>query len=100
VLGAVSLELQDDLRGGLVVGRLEDLDHVVAPERDVDADEAAAGVADDPLPVLDALTPGRKPCDALGRPAHEGHVVRHKADDDAQTADLLTASPFPTPSFC
>ena len=90
MFGPVPLELQDDLSRGLVVGRLEDLDHVVAPERDVDADEAAAGLADDPLAVFDPLTPGREPRNALGRPAHEGHVVRHKNDDDARSADLLT----------
>ena len=39
VLGAVAVELHQDLDRDVVVGRLEDLDHVVATERDVDADE-------------------------------------------------------------
>ena len=39
MLGAVALELQDDLGRGLVVWGLEDLDDVVPAERDVDADE-------------------------------------------------------------
>ena len=38
VLGAVALELHQDLGGVVVVGRLEDLDDVVAAERHVDAD--------------------------------------------------------------
>ena len=42
VLGAVPLELHQDLGRLVVVGALEDLDHVVAPERDVDTDQAAA----------------------------------------------------------
>src|SRR5947207_169063 len=83
VLGAVALELQDDLGRRLVVGRLEDLDDVVAAERHVDADELAAGLGDRALAVLDALAPGGQPGDALRRPAHQRDVVRHVADDDA-----------------
>ncbi len=77
MLGAVALELHQNLCGRVVVGRLEDLDHVVAPERDVDADQLPAGVLDHALAFLDALPPGRQPGDALRRPAHQGHVVRH-----------------------
>src|SRR5437868_625973 len=73
----MALELQDDLGRGFVVGRLEDLDDVISAERDVDADEAAAGPGDDPLAILDALAPGRQAGDALRGPAHQRHVVRH-----------------------
>jgi hypothetical protein len=61
VLGAVALELHQDLGGGVVVGRLEDLDYVVAAEGDVDADERAAGLFDDPLALLDALRQAGSP---------------------------------------
>src|SRR5437763_14468055 len=81
VLGAVALELQDDLGRGLVVRGLEDLDDVVAAERDVDADELAAGLGDRALAVLDALAPSGKSGNALRRPAHQRDVVRHVADD-------------------
>jgi hypothetical protein len=54
----VPLELHQDLGRSVVVGRLEDLDHVVAPERHVDTDELPAGLLDDPLALLDALAPG------------------------------------------
>src|SRR5438094_789309 len=89
VLGPVPLELQDDLGRCFVVRRLEDLDHVVAAERDVNADEAAAGLADDPLAVLDTLAPGRQARDTLRGPAHQRHVVRHGPDDDGLCADVL-----------
>ena len=59
--------------------RLEDLDDVVAAERDVDADELPAGLLDDPLALLDPLAPGRQPRDALRGPAHQRDVVRHGA---------------------
>src|SRR5919204_4151355 len=79
VLGAVALQLHQDLRRRLVVWRLEDLDDVVAAERHVDADEAAPGLGDDPLAVLDALAPGGQTRDALRGPTHQRHVVRHDA---------------------
>src|ERR671938_550462 len=79
LLGAVSLELHQDLDRDLVVGRLEDLDDVVAAERDVDADQRPARLLDRPLALLDALAPGGEACDALRRPAHQRDVVRHAA---------------------
>jgi 23S rRNA pseudouridine2605 synthase len=83
VLGAVSLQLEQDLGSGVVVGGLEDLDHVVAPERDVDADEAAAGGVDDALAFLDALAPGGQAREPLRGPAHQGDVVRHSGEYNA-----------------
>ena len=65
MLGAVALQLQDDLGRGLVVRSLEDLDHVVAAKSDVHADKAAAGLADDPLPFLDAIAPRGQTGDPL-----------------------------------
>src|SRR5262249_59289549 len=76
-LGAEALELHQDLDGRLVVRRVEDLDDVVAAERHVHADELAACLVDDALALLDPLAPGRQPRDALSRPAHQRHVVRH-----------------------
>src|SRR5205085_10393181 len=96
VLGAVALQLHDDLGRGLVVGCLEDLDHVVAAERDVDADEGSARLRNRALPVLDALAPRRQAGDALGRPAHQRHVVGHELDDDGRGVSavlLLTREP-------
>src|SRR4051794_34939658 len=60
VLGAEALELHQDLDGELVGRRLEDLDDVVAPERDVDADQAAARLLDHALALLDPLAPARE----------------------------------------
>src|SRR5439155_8447993 len=65
VLRAVALELHHDLDRDLVVGCLEDLDDVVAPERDVDADELPAGLLDRELPLLDALAPSRQARETL-----------------------------------
>src|SRR5712691_7882907 len=77
VLGAETLEFEEDLDGELVVGGLEDLDDVVAAEGHVHADEAPARVLDDALSLLDTLAPGRQARDALRRPAHERDVMRH-----------------------
>src|SRR5207245_2263603 len=52
VFGAEPLQAQDDLGGGLVVRGLEDLDHVVLAERDVVADERAAGLLPGALTLL------------------------------------------------
>ena len=57
VLGAVALEAHEDLGRHLVVRGLEDLDDVVAPERDVDADQPPARLLDDPFALLHALAP-------------------------------------------
>src|SRR5262245_45934613 len=80
VLGAVAVELHQDLDRDVVVGRLEDLDHVVAAERDVHAHERSAGLGDDLLALLDPLAPLRQPRVALRRPAHQRDVVRHRAN--------------------
>ena len=45
--GPVTCELEDDAIRSLVVGRLEDLDDVLAAERHVDVDELPAAVLDD-----------------------------------------------------
>src|SRR5262245_55119970 len=79
VLRAEALELHQHLDRDLVVGRLEDLDDVVAPERDVDADQLPAGGLDHPLPLLDPFAPARQPGSARRGPAHEGDVVRDVA---------------------
>ena len=55
------LEPRHDLERGLVVGRLEDLDDVVAAERHPDADELAAGLLDLALAVLDPVAPRGQP---------------------------------------
>src|SRR5262249_10826931 len=60
-----------------VVRRVENLDDVVAAERHIHADERAAGLVDDPLPLLDPLAPGGQARDSLRRPAHQRDVVRH-----------------------
>src|SRR5207248_8692483 len=60
VLAAGLAELRHDLERGLVVGRLEHLDDVVAAERHPDADELPAGLLDQPFAVLDAVSPGRE----------------------------------------
>jgi hypothetical protein len=73
------LELHQDLDRDRVVGRLEDLDDVVAAERHIDADELAAGRLDDPLALLDPLAPRRQAGDALRRPTHQRDVVGHAA---------------------
>jgi len=70
-------KLRDDLERGLVVGGLEDLDHVVAAERHPDADELPAGLLDLSLAVLDPVTPRRQSHPSLRRPAHQVDVVRH-----------------------
>src|SRR5262249_6747558 len=80
VLGAVAVQLHQDLDRDVVVGRLEDLHDVVAAERHVHTDQLAAGVGDDPLALLDALPPLRQARVALRRPAHQGDVVRHRAN--------------------
>ncbi len=80
VLGAVAVELHQDLDRHLVVGSLEDLDDVVAAECDVHADERSSGAFDDPLALLDPLAPARQSGEALRRPAHERDVVRHVAN--------------------
>jgi 23S rRNA pseudouridine2605 synthase len=79
VLCAVALELHQDLGGRLVVGGLEDLDHVVAAERDIDPDQAPARRLDHVLALFDPLAPGGQARDALRSPAHQRHVVRHQA---------------------
>jgi hypothetical protein len=78
MLCAEPLELHQDLHRHRVVGCLEDLHHVVAAERHVDADQRPARRFDDVLAFLDALAPGRQAGDPLRRPAHEGDVVRHQ----------------------
>ena len=65
MLGAVALELHQDLGGVVVVWRLEDLDHVVAAEGHVDPDQLASGLLDDPLALLDPLAPGGQARDSL-----------------------------------
>ena len=68
---------QEDLVRGLVVGRLEDLDDVVAAEGHVRVDEAAAPRLDRLLGLLDAVAPGRHAGHAVRGPLHEGDVDRH-----------------------
>src|SRR5437588_12359007 len=80
VLGAVAVELHQDLDRDLVVGSLEDLDDVVAAERDVDADQLAARVRDDLLALLDALAPLRQARIALRPPAHQRDVMSDAAN--------------------
>src|SRR6185437_14247530 len=77
LLSSVVAELRDDLEGRVVVGRLEDLDHVVAPQRHPDADELPAGLLDLPRAVLDPVAPGGEPHPPLRGPADERDVVRH-----------------------
>ncbi len=77
MLGAVALEPHQDLGRLVVVRSLEDLDHVVAAERHVDADQPPARLFDDPLALLDPLPPRRKPCHSLRGPAHQRDVVGH-----------------------
>src|SRR5262249_15894840 len=103
VSGAVALELEDDLRRGLVVRGFEDLDDVVTPEGDIDTDERPARLGDRPLAFLDAVAPGGQPGDALRRPAHQRHVVRHgTANDDGAppaASELRPKNRCPTPVF-
>src|SRR5205823_11987530 len=77
LLRAVVAELRDDLERRVIVRSLEDLDHVVATERHLDADELSARLLDLPLAVLDPVAPGRQAEPPLRRPAHERDVVRH-----------------------
>ena len=68
---------EEDLVGGLVVGRVEDLDQVVAAERDVRVDQLPAALADLPLRLLDPVAPGGEAADPLRRPLHQRDVDRH-----------------------
>ena len=75
---AVLGDLDEDLVRGLVVGRLEDLDDVVAPERHVGVDEPAAAGLDRPLGLLDPVAPGRNAGHPLRGELHQGDVDRHR----------------------
>ena len=74
---AVPHDREEDLGGGLVVGRLEDLDQVVAAEGHERVDELAAALLDRALGLLDAVAPGGHAADAAGRPLHQRDVDGH-----------------------
>ncbi len=58
-------EIEQDAVGGLVVGRLEDLDEVVTAEGHVHIDEPPPARGDRALALLYPVAPGREPSDAL-----------------------------------
>ncbi len=70
-------DCEQDLVRGLVVGRLEDLDEVIASERDVGVQKPPAALLDLALALLDPVAPGREAADAVRRPFHQRDVDRH-----------------------